>query len=163
MYPSTGPSVKPPQRLPRWERTVNTALAQTHSIWLCHCDAEFYNQRSLLLLLYSFVYFRDEQLRRVFHTGPGFFFLHLFHLPVSGRQGTSWYFMGTITPHFTHRHASPFCLWHCCFAWRREPGRRLSMRKGLCGAEGVRSDSHTAPGSWQPLFKSCAIGLVRPP
>lgn len=159
MYPSTAPSVKPPQCLPRRERTVNTALAQTHSIWLCHCDAEFYNQRSLLLLQYSCVFFLEEQLRCVFHTGS-IFFSSSFSSASLGKTRHQLVLNGhnNAALHTSTRIA--FCVWHCCFTSGREPGPRLSMRKGLCGAEGVRSDSaaHSLTHlmrleSWQLLVK----------
>lgn len=164
MYPQYKPiSQTPPESPYKGTHSQHCTHADTQHMVVCHCDADVYNQRSLLLLLYSFVYFQEQQLRCVS-------IIIFFHLIVCGRQGTSWYLMGTIRLHFTHRPALLFvCGTFCCFTWKKEPGRRLSMRKGLCGTEGVRSDSagrtltHLMPESWQPLLKPCAKGSVRPP
>lgn len=169
MYPQYNPiSQNPLGRLPRRKRTQHCTHADTQHVVVCHHDVEFYKQRSLLLLLYSFCDYLEEQLRYVFHTGS-FLFFQLLLLVVCGRQGTSWYLMGTIPPHFTHQHAFLFVSGTAALH-RMEPRPRLSMRKGLCGAEGVRSDSalslsltHLMRESWQPLLKPCAKGLVRPP
>lgn len=112
---STTPSVKtPPGRLPRRKRTQHCTHADAQHMVACHRDVEFYNQRSLLLLLYSFCDYLVEQLRNVF---PHRLF-SVFSTPSSGSLRKTRHQLVLNGHNTTTLHTSTcisFCLWHCRF------------------------------------------------